>query len=322
MTKRTFRCMIRSICAVILCTLFAGCDQRDLCYDHSHGISISIHFDWSLAPEANPSTMVVWAFPTDGSKGSRFEFLDCRNNPDHEIKLPAGSYKMICHNGDTEFNNESGSTYYDYRLTTDEYSLLAPLNRDGTAPRPTDTEDEPVRTPASHVYAHSSDEILTVVYEPSHNGAPAKNYHVEFTPCRATAIWNVRVENITNFTANLESSAIITGAAESYSFAAGGPSGRYVTVPFGLTACADGQCLKGSVAVFGDVDALCTHHLVVYTASKYYYDYDVSEQIHSAPDPLNVNIVVSGMVLPDSEGTGMSPGVSDWETGDDIEIPM
>lgn len=64
------------------------------------------------------------------------------------------------------------------------------------------------------------------------------------------------------------------------------------------------------------------HYLRIYTTSKYYYTYDITDQVHDAPDPKNVYIVVSGLRLPSADGTGMTPGVNDWDDTEVVEIPM
>lgn len=45
--------------------LLAACSNRELCYDHTHWLDLRIEFDWSAEPDADPSAMVVYLFPTD-----------------------------------------------------------------------------------------------------------------------------------------------------------------------------------------------------------------------------------------------------------------
>ena len=55
-----------SVAAAIM--LAASCRHKDLCYDHTHMVDLRVDFDWSLAPSAQPSTMVLCLFPTDGGR--------------------------------------------------------------------------------------------------------------------------------------------------------------------------------------------------------------------------------------------------------------
>lgn len=70
-----------------------------------------------------------------------------------------------------------------------------------------------------------------------------------------------------------------------------------------------------------------THKLTVYAVladdSKWYYTYDVTDQIHNAPDPRNVHIVLDGLPLPKPivNGGGFKPTVKEWQTVD-VDIKM
>lgn len=311
--------LLRTMALTVASLLWHGCDQRELCYDHSHGVPVEVTFDWSAAPDAAPSTMVVWAFPADGTDGQRFELPVARRSASSHIRLTPGSYTLLCYNGSTDLNREGGMCFDDLYITTAGYSLLGPLNRSDKAPRPSDTEDEPVRTQADHLYCHTLQQPLTI--KPT-DGASGVSHRVQFTPRRVTAVWNIRIEDIVNLTPALEASAIVTGVAERWHFASSAPTGAEVTVPFPLTVCSEG-CLKASVVLFGDAAPHdVSHRLRVYTGSKYYYDYDITAQVHSASgNAANIDIVVKGMTLP-STGSEMAPGMSDWEDGDEVEIDM
>lgn len=309
---------------VALMTATCGCEERPLCYDHSHKSPVNIEFDWSLAPEAEPSTMVVWFFPVDGSAGHRYEIIgdgrSSRAGFNTSLNVPEGTYRMVCHNGNTDNNIERGHTLSGYEITTYEDNVLSGLsNRADNAPRPDDTESQPVRAQASTLYAHTHEQTITIVAN-----AP-KPYYVCFTPREVTYRCNVRITGVENLQPGLEASAIITGAAECWHAETQEPGGTLVTVPFPLAHCGS-DCLTGTVILFGynEPPADFYHKLRVYTSYKYYYDFDITDQIHDAPDPYNIDVKVAGIKLPDNPagGTGMAPGVSDWEDAEEEEIPM
>ena len=69
------------------------------------------------------------------------------------------------------------------------------------------------------------------------------------------------------------------------------------------------------------------HQLTIYAiladGSRFYKTFDVTDQVHGATDPCNVEIVIDGLELPKPiEGGGFNPDVGDWMDGDVIEIPM
>ena len=54
------------------------------------------------------------------------------------------------------------------------------------------------------------------------------------------------------------------------------------------------------------------HILTVYTSSRYYYNFDVTDQIHSGTNPTELTIEIDKLVLPKPDGGGMNPSVGDW----------
>lgn len=296
--------------------LLAGCEGRELCYDHSHKVPVSVEFDWSLAPDVEPSTMVVWFFPLDGSAPLRFELmgdgLASRGKFDAVVSVPPATYRVICHNGNTEFNVERGTGLDDYVITTYDVNVLSAMsNRAEDAPRPGDTEDQAVRSQASRLYAHTLDEPLTVRSGLSHK--------VVFTPAETTVLCDVRITGVENLRPDVEVSAILTGASEAWHPGSQSPTDVSVSVPFALSHCGT-DCLKGTVLIFGLTGE--SHKLRIYTSYKYYYDFDVTDQIRRQDGRPVIDIALSGIRLPDvpGSGAGMSPGVSDW--GELIEEPI
>lgn len=309
---------MRHLAVLILSVLcLAGCSQRELCYDHSHDTSVNIEFDWSEAPDATPQTMVVYFFPTDNSQYTRVELTGdgaaSRAAFNTTVKVPVGTYRVVCHNGETENNEEQGKIFSDYHLTTYETSLLAPLGRASNAPQPDETENQPVRAQASTLYSYTMPE--PVVLEPSASKT------IIMRPRRSTTVINVTIDNVQNITPGVEFCGVISGLAESWYPSTEGSGGSEVIVPLMLSPAGDSR-LRGSMEVFGDnAPHDIRHKFRLYTSQKYYYDFDVTEQIHSAPDLHNVNIILSNVKLPDN-GEGMNVSVDGWGKAEDVEIAM
>lgn len=312
---------IPTFLAAILMPLWCACSQRELCYDHSHTLDVEVVFDWSMEPDANPETMVVWAFPADGSQGLRTEFSMRTRDGAHHIKLEPGTYHLLTYNGATDLNIEWGSTLGNIRLTTYEVGVLEPLNRSENAPRPAGSESQPTRAESNHIFRHLIEEPLTVERAHIKEG---KKQTVVFTPVRASAVWNITIEEVENIPPEVAVSGVVTGVAEHYHLTQGSPGGEAVTVPFSLHADtkANEETYRGSVVLFGDAAPHdVPHRLRIYTDLNYYFDYDITDQVHSAPDPLNVDIVVKGMKIPANE-SGLSPGVDGWGHAETYDIPM
>lgn len=311
-----------SACIIMLLNLLCltGCDQRELCYDHSHVSPVVINFDWSMAPEATPNTMVVWFFSSTTKERYRFELTgngtSSRSDFDCRIMVRPGSYRVLCHNGTTDNNSENGETFYEYNLVTYEDAVLSPMNRSENAPLPGDADNQPVRAMASTVYAHTLDETVTI--EP----AAAGDKIIRFTPVEVTSVYDVVITGVENLTAGIDVSAAITGLAEAWNPAASAPGGAEVTIPFKLNHCGT-DCLRGSLVTFGDnAPHNVRHRLRVFTSLQYYYDFDVTDEIHKAGNSKHIEIQLHGLKLPVVNQGGMSPGVNGWENAENIEILM
>lgn len=305
---------------LLLLLCLTGCTQRELCYDHSHVSPVVVEFDWSRAPEAKPNTMVVWFFSAVSGEHYRFELTDdgtaTRAQFDSRIKVRPGTYRVLCHNGTTDNNSEEGQTFGDYRIVTYNDAILSPMNRTDGAPLPDGADSQPVKAPASTLYAHTLDGTVTI--EP----AAVAETHIRFTPVEATSVYDVIITGVENLTAGIEASAVITGLAEAWSFAGSRPAGTEVVIPFGLEHCGE-ECLRGSLVTFGDNAPHDVRHcLRVYTSYKYYYDFDVTDAIHNAGNSKHIEINLNGIKLPVDDQGGMSPGVDGWEDAEDIELPM
>lgn len=297
-----------------------GCSQRDLCYDHSHVSPVAIEFDWSMAPDATPNTMVVWFFSETSEECYRFELsgggIASRSQFDCHIKVRPGTYFVLCHNGTTDNNSEEGHRFGEYHITTSDDAILSPMNRTDRAPMPDGADNQPVKMSASTLYAHALDKHVTI--EP----ASVTETHIRFTPVEVTSVYDIIITGVENLSADTEASAILTGMAEAWNPAYSRPTGAEVAIPFGLSHCGS-DCLRGSLVTFGDnAPHNVRHSLRVYTSYKYYYDFDVTDQIHNATDSKHVVINLHGLKLPATHQGGMSPGVDGWDNAENIDLSM
>lgn len=306
---RYLKCVMISLATLV----FISCEHRELCYDHTHWLDLRLEFDWTKEPDATPRTMVVYLFPKDGGEPQRYEMATIKGSI---VRAPAGEYDAIAFNGETERLVERGTGFDNFVLTTMDEPLLAPLGRNqSNAPRPDGTEDEPVRSAAETVW---SDKIEGVVIAPLVDGQK-----IRFTPIESTVTYKIKLVNTVNNSRSLELSAALSTMSESYNIGHQSPVGQNVTVPFQLLPSGP-DSFEGEITLFGHCPDgnKKMHYLTVYTSNKYYYNYDVTSQIHDAPDPHRITIVIDGLKLPESSGTGMNPSVSDWTDIVDENINM
>lgn len=101
------------------CILLCGCHQKDLVYPDSAMIKISVNFDWTYAPDADPDGMTVVFFPEDdGGHIWRYELAGRKGG---RIEIPAGHYRMMAFNNDTKDIIYSGTSHMEsYNAFTSE----------------------------------------------------------------------------------------------------------------------------------------------------------------------------------------------------------
>ena len=214
---------------------------------------------------------------------------------------------MLFHNGDMDHVIEQGTRYEDYEVTTPARDLLATIGRASSeAPRPDGSENQPVRFAPESVWGGSSE---TIEIRPS----ATERQSITLRPQEATDIYTVEIRNVENLEATPEIGAALTGFAECHRFSTGAPAGQPVTIPLDLTRV-DNRTLTTSFATFGHCpEERIEHTLSIYTSNKVYYHFDITNRIHEAEDPHNVQIVIDGLKLP-LPGTGMDTSVSDWDS--------
>lgn len=299
--------LLISISAFLLCS----CQHKELCFDHTHKVDIDVRFDWTDYPDAAPKTMVLQIFRPDGSWYTTEEFVSREGG---RLRIEAGEYKFLFHNGTMSSLVERGNNYYEYELTTKSQSLLSPMGKADSqnVPRPEESEDEPVIDVLEDVWGGSLAGI--------HILRGVEGQSVTLRPVEATSEYTVEVRDVKNMRDDLDVSAALTGMAQSWRISDNSLSDMTATIPFGMYR-KDETTLEAHFVTFGDAPGHTGKHMLsIYTSQKDYHHFDVTDQIHNAPDRRRVTLVMEGLELKE-EGGGMSPDISGWEDVV-IDIPM
>lgn len=300
---------LAAIYAIMIAAVFMpGCEHNELCYDHTHVTELNVEFDWSQAPDADPSTMVVHFFRPDGSLYRRVEFTQRTGG---KVRLEAGEYRILFHNGNMETVYELGNSHSDYALSGVSRSILEPMGREGDAPRPPESADQLIFSAPDQVWAgsHSAIEILPGV----------AGQTVKLTPVEATMEYTVEITGVENLSDDIDVSAAITGMSPLYRLAEGCHGGEAATLPISVERVGD-NTLVAHFRTFGHCPQTeLAHTFSVYTSNKFFVNYDITEKMHNAPDPRHVVIEIHGLRLPDA---GMGTEISGWENVEEYEIDM
>lgn len=303
---------------IIVMIMLSSCEHKELCYSHPHTVSINVVFDWRNAPDARPETMSVYLFPENGGGPLRYEFVDIAGGT---IEVPPGEYKGLCVNSDTEKLNYRGSNNWDtFEIYSRPTELLRSLGMSlGTAPRANGTEQEEVVMEAEQLFTHrvTGIEIRMGVEQT-----------ITFYPAVSVSTYTYEIINAKNLQYVIGMSGSISGMAGGMFIGEGTLADSPSMVPFGSRIVMP-STVNGGFLTFGyNPHTSHSHQLVIYAVmsdnSKWYYSYDVTDQVRNAPDPYRVHIVLDGLPLPKplvNGGGGFNPEVDDWGSVEE-EIEM
>ena len=272
----------------------------------------SIRNDWSEAPDAEPEGMAYIFFPDDGGAFWRFDF------PGREagrVGLPAGSYSYISYNDDTHntlFREDSYAGYEAYTLPTELERMF------GRAEDVPEINERVLRSPDMiWAEAYSAVELSynRLAYNPSATGGEGTetvalaDMTLPSVPRRMVARYSYRIEDVENLSGVARMCAAMSGLAGSLNLVTGARGREAVTVPSPAKADAGKTGITGSFYTFGlpgageSPNILCLYVWLT-DGRKLNFSFDVSEQVRTAPDPMDVEVVVRGLHIPESEISG------------------
>lgn len=314
--------------------VLTSCEHKELCFKHPHTVRLHVTFDWTKAPEATPAGMVVLFYPVEGGPCKRVDFQGKKGG---EIELALGRYRIIYHNNDSEVNQYANMNDFDrYKVFTRTGHIFEPIYGNATGITPTGgvlKGEEPVHISPDKLFAGNVQMIeITdkgVEYMAGErcdykNGQVGGGYIInEWTialrPVIRTATYTYEIRHVSNLRSAEQMSGSLSGMCM------GGYLGSLalerngtVTIPF--DAYSDGEStITGQFCTF----PRCHEHtpktifcLYVWlkNGGKYYYSYDVTNQVDDAPDPYNVHIIIDGPDLPQDIGgdNDFDVAVDDW----------
>lgn len=327
-------------CVAILSLLFSttSCEHKDLCYHHPHSVKIIVKFDWSKAPEANPAGMCVYFYPEDGGEARRFDFSG-RNGG--EIEINVGNYRAIAYNNDTEAVRYANGAFETHRLYTREGGILEPMEISGDF-RPTlpeEAQDNNVVITPDQVWAASA-EMIEITETETHydheiitgdmSGPSLKVDNtgevvvITFTPEDVMCHYSYEYLNVNHLSSGHKISAVLTGMSGIYYPGLWELHTNCVTLPLEATNNGN-KHIEGQFLTFGHhLRNTQPHKMVLYVVSAdaegkpiaRAFTTDVTDQVHNAPNPRRVHIIINDTInlpVPIDGGSGFKPTVDDWD---------
>lgn len=331
--KRTI--LSKFVPAVIVALTFSSCHHKDLCYLHSHNTKIKVVYDWSNEPDANPAGMCAFFYKADNSKSNRFDFPGAKGG---EIELPAGIYKIITYNNDTEAVQMSATDNFDnHRAFTRTGDILEPMYGNGvTSTARADNDERVVITPDQLWGCSVTDITITehgesYVHESSgsRDGSDSDNESdsgdqiITLKPHDMLCHYSYEVRNVKNIRHISSISGAISGMAGAMNLSTEELDTEPVTLPVGARTNVADNTVTGNFLTFGHNQANSKPHkmsfyVVMDDGSKYSFknaaNLDVTQQVDNAPDRRHVHIIIDGLDVPEpgETGEGFNPSIDDW----------
>lgn len=329
--------LLTAAAALALLMPLSGCRHKELCYDHPHTRQLRLQFDWRDAPDADPEGMCVFFHPTGGEADvpqRRFDFVGTTGG---SITLQYGSYHVVCYNNDTEAVQLRGvGSFATHEGYTRDGHIFEPLYGSGSnvAPRADGADNERVVICPDMLWGNVAFDVVinergisyVSVYDDPDGGrgaslhSPVKDSDViTLFPHELVCHYSYEIRNVKNIKYATQMTATLSSMAPSLYLGYELLHDEPVTIPFAAAPHSDTATITGQFLTFGHHgDNPQPHKLVLYVwftdGSKFYYTYDVTDQVHSAPDPRHVHLILDGLDFPQpiANGSGFRPSVDGW----------
>lgn len=330
--------------SLLTCTM-DSCRHKDLMTQYRTMTRIRLNFDWAEAPDADPEGMCVFFYPVD-EPDLPMRRYDFAGRDGGEIEIAVGKYRVICYNNDTEQIQFRGIDKFDtHEAYTLPSSVFAPLygNTTREAPRAPGAENESVTDTPDMMWGCSSVDMTITTRgvelappAPVRNGGKTRiggEYRApeyrnvmlsapnELTlfPHEQICTYSYEILDVKNLKYVSQMCATLSGMSPHMGLAGELRSPLPTTIP--VRASANGtSTIAGRFYTFGDdYEVDDAHKMVLYVwfdnGEKYYYTFNVTQQIHNAPDRMHVHLRLYGLEFPQpiNTGGGFKPNVDGWD---------
>lgn len=306
-----------------------SCEHKELYYPHLDLVTLRLVFDWRDAPDASPMGMVVYAYKetTDSNQYQRFFFS---NTTGGEIQLQPGTYRFITYNSDTEVaHGYNVHDYDDHHFFTRDAWLLEPAKgtrsvNDGL-PRLYGSEEERVIAEPDPLWGCTAIDVDVSEQGVSYrcfpfeekddwvNVPPTVTEHIiTLYPHDLLCHYSYEVRNVRNLSQVTDLCGVLTGMSSTLHIAGEHLGRDCVSIPVKAYK-ADGATIRGEFLTFGHHEQNDAPHLFglylwlrsgknLFVGNREAH-FNVTSQIHDAPDRKRVHYIIDGLELPDDGGT-------------------
>ena len=300
------------VAAVILLTTATSCIYDNLPECRPEKVTLTIINDWTAAPDADPEGMAYLFFRDDISSPWRFDFPGRQGG---EVTLEEGRYRFVMYNDDTADilfgDGDNGLPF----VTTPEGTLTIDSLDIGVHKSPDMMWSASISkvniTPAGVEYGEP--EVAHTTHDP---------FAIMTEPRQITPVYTLLVHHVGNLIGVTAMKGVIAGMASGTDLYDLTTSANSVNVPFTPDIAPD-STLTARFCTFGLPSGSAPHseltlYFILSDARMISRTIDVTAQITTAPDPLNVKLVIDSISLPYAPptvgGGAFDPSVKDWTT--------
>ncbi|MEG2946925.1 MAG: DUF5119 domain-containing protein [Bacteroidales bacterium] len=301
---------MKKLCAWIIAAIgmvfcLSGCHNKDLCQECDRESGIEIKFDWNGVTQI-PDGMTVLFYNQAGELAYTFTNVPKEGEM---IRIEAGSYQVACYNNDTEYARWSGFDKLDsLQVTTREGELTEDHTRTGV--------------PETGKLNVMPDFLCGDVVRGTEIKANDPDIQVVLlTPKPLIDIYTYQVSNIENAQYITQIRATLSGLSDRYYLGNPDYQQAATTMPFmGNLAEGNNTTIEGEMQNLGYFrHSGVRNYLTLYLWSpggNLRAVFDVTDQVHNAPDPHRVNIIIQTTITvppPIAGDDGLYPSVDEWQ---------
>lgn len=331
--------LLRVILACVMFAALPGCRHHDLCFHHMHEITIKVVYDWRFSPQADPKGMRIFFYKEGESRATKLEF---NNKYGGQVSLTTGRYRIISYNNDCEYTQFDLHHDFDGHMAyTRQGNHLEPII-DSTAP--TKVNGESVVICPDDIFVCSAIDVEITQDGISYNcvtlddagefiSNPYSSHEQIITlfPQDILCHYSYEVLNVDGLERISQLCGSLSGMCPSVKMSSLDKHTLPVTLPFESRITDDGR-IVGEFLTFGHNTSLVKPHnmeFYVWTHSGNRYiigrgepAHDLTEQVHSAPNPRRVHLIIDHIKIPQESGNTQSAAMSTTDDWFEIDTPI
>ena len=301
------------VCAAVGMILIQGCTcDCSTCHGVNPWRHVRVEFDTTMCPDISAEGMCAFFYSDEDDYPWRFDFAGTAGG---KISIPPNAFSVLAYNNDTYRTIVTDADSYALcsftTPPTGVFESVAPLSRVAIPGGPPEGSEDVLKMPQM-MWCGVRDMVNT-----------ATDTVVIIKLVQATGRIRVNISEVANIDDIGRLSAIITGMPSSYRCSTMSSSSESLAaIPFGINRnSAEANTLSGEVMAFVKTDYTVRSYVLLYVwltdGKKYYYKFDVTDQMSEAPDPYDIELTLGPITIPEASGGGggggLDVGVDGWD---------